>query len=87
MIYATAISQQTQVLYPLGCSWPKPAVLFRCWACLCSYGGTHFVLKKREKKDDSEPWNFWETFILGFRIKNLLSFIILYEKFQKKSNK
>ena len=27
------------------------------WACLFRVGG-HFVFKKREKKDDSGPWNF-----------------------------
>ena len=57
------------------------------WACLRSYGGLYFVLKRRKKKGDSGPWNFWKSFILGFRIKNHLSFIILYDQFQKNSNK
>ena len=52
-------------------SWRVCFVLFRV-------GGTTLFSRKERKKDDSGPWNFFffNTFILGFRIKNLLSFII-----------
>ena len=62
-------------------TWSRVLLQTADWACLDSYGGTHFILKKREKKDDSGPWNFWEKFMLGFRIKNHLSFTISYGKF------